>query len=50
MVKTEEEEKLTHSEILRPFQKGKNRTIYIAIAIIIILTIIAMTGVYFEYW
>lgn len=28
----------------------RNKPIYIAIAIIILLTVVAMTGVYYEYW
>ena len=27
-----------------------NKTVYIAIAFVIVITIVAMTGVYFEYW
>lgn len=27
-----------------------NNTIYIAIALVILVTIVAMTGVYYEYW
>jgi len=34
----------------RAARKSINRTIYIAIAIIIVLAGIAMTGVYYEYW
>lgn len=50
MVNIEKEDKESHIDILQRFQKGKNITIYIAIAIIILLTIIAMIGVYYEYW
>ncbi|MCG9972418.1 hypothetical protein [Christiangramia crocea] len=50
MVKREKEEKGPQGEILRPFKKGKDSTVYIAIVIIILLTVVAMTGVYFEYW
>jgi len=31
-------------------RQGINRTIYIAIAVIIIIAVVAMTGVYYEYW
>ncbi|MCP9200381.1 hypothetical protein MKO06_10700 [Gramella sp. GC03-9] len=27
-----------------------NKTIFIAIALVIVVTIVAMTGVYYEYW
>ncbi|MCM8570159.1 hypothetical protein NE848_12270 [Gramella jeungdoensis] len=50
MVNIEKEDKESPIEILQRFQKGKNKSIYIAIAVIILLTIIAMVGVYYEYW
>ncbi|MDX1543284.1 MAG: hypothetical protein R3214_04985 [Christiangramia sp.] len=42
--------KKNYRKIFHPFQKGENRTVFIAIIIIILLTIVAMTGVYYEYW
>ncbi|WP_165499024.1 hypothetical protein [Gramella sp. KN1008] len=44
------EEKELFNQILRPFRREDNRTILIAIAIIILITIVAMIGVYYEYW
>lgn len=37
-------------EFFRTTRKGISKIIYIAIAIIIIVAVIAMTGVYYEYW
>ncbi|SDR80469.1 hypothetical protein SAMN04488553_0732 [Gramella sp. MAR_2010_147] len=37
-------------EFLRVARKGVNKAIYIAIALIVIVAVIAMTGVYYEYW
>lgn len=37
-------------EFYRSSRQGINKTIYVAIAIVIILAIIAMTGVYYEFW
>ncbi|WP_229337765.1 hypothetical protein [Christiangramia sediminis] len=37
-------------EFFRAARKNINKIIYIAIAIIIVLAVVAMTGVYYEYW
>ncbi|WP_156888621.1 hypothetical protein [Christiangramia echinicola] len=37
-------------EFLRTARRVNNKIIYIAISIIIILAVFAMTGVYYEYW
>lgn len=37
-------------EFFRTARQGVNKTISIAIAIIVIVAVIAMTGVYYEYW
>tara|TARA_B100000929_G_scaffold249072_1_gene208268 strand:+ start:1172 stop:1330 length:159 start_codon:yes stop_codon:yes gene_type:complete len=43
-------DKKSELKFFRAARIGINRTIYVAIAIIIILAGIAMTGVYYEYW
>lgn len=37
-------------EFFRSARQSINKIIYIAIAVIIVLAVIAMTGVYYEYW
>ncbi|CAL66521.1 hypothetical protein GFO_1548 [Christiangramia forsetii KT0803] len=37
-------------EFFQSARQGLSKTINIAIAIIIVLALIAMTGVFFEYW
>ena len=43
-------DKKSDLRFFRAASKGINRTIYVAIAIIIILAGIAMIGVFYEYW
>ena len=37
-------------EILKSARQGNKKKIFVAIAVVIILTVVAMTGVYYEYW
>ncbi len=37
-------------DFLRAAQKINNKMIYVAITIIVVVAVIAMTGVYYEYW
>ncbi|QYA26498.1 hypothetical protein G3I01_13640 [Gramella sp. MT6] len=37
-------------EFLRTARQVNNKVIYIAITIIILVAVVAMTGVYYEYW
>ncbi len=40
----------TSEEELQIRSKDNNNIIYIAIVIVILATLVAMTGVYYEYW
>ena len=43
-------ERKSDLEFFKAARKVNNKMIYIAITVILVVTAIAMTGVYYEYW
>lgn len=43
-------ERKSEIEFLRAARQINNKVIYVAITIIIVVAVVAMTGVYYEYW
>ncbi|WP_166435169.1 hypothetical protein [Christiangramia sabulilitoris] len=42
--------KFSDMEFLQTSARENNKVIYIAIVLVLVFTLVAMTGVYYEYW
>lgn len=50
MLTRKDPDKHSDLEYFRSVRQGNKKRFFIAIAVIIVLAVVAMTGVYYEYW